>query len=258
MTGICSLALIIVTLPLLIREGIPSNIEYSSFIWIVAGGWLFYYFGKYFNFQALSLGDISLISPMKGLVTVVTVFSSIILLGEYVNFWGFLGIIFTIGGTYFLAVEKGHTTIIEPVRVLFINPGARMFLIALCFYGFTVTFDRMGIHASSIWLWAFLMNLTVFTMSTRDIYKHRKTLRQNIKTQYKALILVIVLHVWIYLSQMYIVSEVIAPYTSAFKSASALFAVALGGWFFQERHLLQRFTGACIILFGIVLISFFG
>ena len=133
-----------------------------------------------------------------------------------------------------------------------------MFLASLCFYGFTVTFDRMGIHASSIWLWAFLMNLTVLTMSTRDIYKHRKTLKQNIKTQYRALILVIVLHVWIYLSQMYIVSEVIAPYTSAFKSASALFAVILGGWFFQERHLLQRFTGACIILFGIVLISFFG
>ena len=45
------------------------------------------------------------------------------------------------------------------------------------------------------------------------------------QTQYRALILLIILHVWIYLSQMYIVSKVIAPYTSAFKSASALFAV---------------------------------
>jgi uncharacterized membrane protein len=65
MTGIASLAIIIVTLPFLIREGIPSHIEYSSFICIVLGGGLFYYFGKYFNFQSLSLGDISLISPMK-------------------------------------------------------------------------------------------------------------------------------------------------------------------------------------------------
>lgn len=65
LTGICSLALIIVTLPFLIREGIPSHIEYTYFIWIVAGGGLFYYFGKYFNFQSLSLGEISLISPMK-------------------------------------------------------------------------------------------------------------------------------------------------------------------------------------------------
>lgn len=258
MTGICSLAIIVVTLPFVILEGIPSHIEYPSFIWIVLGGGLFYYFGKYFNFQSLSLGDISLISPMKWLVTIATVFSSIILLGEYVNIWGFLGIVLTIGGTYFLAVEKWHTTFIEPIRALVTNPGSRMFLIAVCFYGFTVTFDRMGIHASSIWFWAFLMNAIVFIMSIRDLYKHRKTLKKNLKTQYKALILVIILHVWIYLSQMYIVSEVIAPYTSAFKSASALFAVMFGGWFFQEKHLLQRFFWACIILFGIILISFYG
>jgi uncharacterized membrane protein YkgB len=37
MTGICSLALIIVTLPFLIEEGIPDHIE-PSFFWIVAGG----------------------------------------------------------------------------------------------------------------------------------------------------------------------------------------------------------------------------
>ncbi len=102
------------------------------------------------------------------------------------------------------------------------------------------------------------MNSIVFLMSLRDIYVHRKTLRKNMRTQYRALTLLIVLHVWIYLSQMYIVSEVIAPYTSAFKSASALFAVMFGGWFFQEKHLFQRFLWACIILSGIILISFFG
>ncbi len=155
-------------------------------------------------------------------------------------------------------MEKGHTTFIEPIRALYRDPGARMFLIAIVFYGFTVTFDRMGIHASSIWFWSFLMNLIVFLMSIRDIIHHRKTLKKNIHTQYRALILLIVLHIWIYLSQMYIVSEVIAPYTSAFKSASALFAVVLGGWFFREKNLLQRFLGASVILFGIILISFFG
>ncbi len=258
MTGICSLAIIVVTLPFLIREGIPSHIEYSSFIWIVLGGWLFYYFGKYFNFQSLSLGDISLIAPMKWLVTLAAVLSSILLLGEWVNIYGFLGILLTLTGTYYLAVEKSHIRFSDPIRALYADPGARMFLIALCFYWFTVTFDRMGIHASSIWLWAFLMNLTVFLMSIRDIYRHRKTLKKNLKTQYKALLSLVILHIWIYLSQMYIVSEVIAPYTSAFKSASALFAVILGGWFFQEKHLLQRFLWACIILFGIILISFFG
>lgn len=126
-----------------------------------------------------------------------------------------------------LAIEKSHVHPLEPIRALYRDPGVRMFLIAIVFYGFTVTFDRMGIHASSIWFWAFLMNMIVFTMSIRDLYKHRKTLRKDLTTQYKALLLVIIFHIWIYFSQMYIVSEVIAPYTSAFKSASALFTVIL-------------------------------
>ena len=257
MTGICSLALIVVTLPFLIHEGIPNHIE-PGFLWVVAGWWIFYYLGKYFNFQSLALGDISLIAPLKWLVTVATVFSSIFFLGEGINIWGALGIGLTLIGTYSLAVEKSHMTFLSPIRALFRDPGSRMFLIALCFYGFTVTFDRMGIHASSIWLWAFLMNSIVFIMSSRDIYRHRKTLRKNIKKEYKSLVILIVLHVWIYISQMYIVSEIIAPYTSAFKSASALLSIALGGWFFREKNLLQRFTWACIILTGIICISFFG
>ena len=257
MTGIASFVLLLVTGPMLVREGIPDHIE-PSFFWIVLFGWLFYYLGKYFNFQSLALGDISLISPMKGLITLATIFSSILLLDEWVNIYGFLGILLTLAGTYYLAVEKSHIRFSDPIRALYRDPGARMFLIALCFYGFTVTFDRMGIAASSIWLWSFLMNAIVFTMSIRDLYKHRKTLKKNIITQYRALIIVLILHVWIYLSQMYIVSEVIAPYTSAFKSASALFAVILGGWFFSEKHLLQRFLWASIILSGIILISFFG
>jgi drug/metabolite transporter (DMT)-like permease len=55
---------------------------------------------------------------------------------------------------------------------------------------------------------------------------------------------------------MYVVSEIIAPYTTAFKSASSLFAVIIGGWFFQEQNLWRRFFGALIIFSGILSIVF--
>lgn len=122
-----------------------------------------------------------------------------------------------------------------------------MYLVSVLMYGFTVTFDRMGVHASSIWIWTFLMNFIMFIMSSRDVYSERKTIRQDMRKYWKVLFLILSLHVLVYVSQMWIVSQVIAPYTSGFKAASALFAVILGGWFFMEKDLFKRFVAAAII-----------
>jgi hypothetical protein len=45
-------------------DGIPETLG-TDFIWIALAGGMLYYTGKYFNFSALKLGDISLISPLK-------------------------------------------------------------------------------------------------------------------------------------------------------------------------------------------------
>lgn len=257
MTGITSLTLILVSVPFIVRDGIPDHID-SSFLWIVLGGGVFYYFGKFFNFTALSLGDISYIAPMKGLVSIAVIFSSLLLLGEWVSIGGWLGIFLIFAGTYFLALEKTHTHVLAPIQALWTNVGSKMYLVSVLMYGFTVTFDRMGVHGSSIWIWTFLMNLIMFIMSSRDVYSERKTIRQDMRKYWRVLFLILSLHVFIYVSQMWIVSQVIAPYTSGFKAASALFAVMFGGWFFREKNLLKRFIAAAIIFSGVLCIGFLG
>ncbi len=257
MTAITSFVLIVVCVPMVIHDGIPSHIE-PSFLWIVLGGGIFYYFGKFFNFTALSLGDISLIAPMKGLVSISVIFSSLLLLGEGVSLAGGIGIFLIFFGTYLLALEKTHTNPLAPIRALLENPGSRIYLLSVFFYGFTVTFDRMGVQGSSVWIWALAMNGIMFLMSIPDMYRERNTILGHLKHFWKILSLILVLHVSIYLSQMYIVSEVIAPYTSAFKAASALFAVMFGGWFFREKDLMKRFLCAVVIFLGVLCIWFFG
>lgn len=69
--------------------------------------------------------------------------SSFLLLGEGVSFAGGIGIFLIFFGTYFLAIEKTHTHIFAPIQALWKNPGSKIYLIAVFFYGFTVTFDRM-------------------------------------------------------------------------------------------------------------------
>ncbi len=255
MTGITSFTLILVSIPFIVQEGIPSHID-SWFLWVVLGGGIFYYFGKFFNFTALSLGDISYITPMKGLVSIAVIFSSLLLLGEGVTLGGWLGIFLIFLGTYFLALEKTHTHIFAPIRALWTNAGSKMYLISVLMYGFTVTFDRMGVQGSSIWIWTFLMNFIMFVMSSRDLYSERKTIRQDMRKYWKVLFFILSLHVFVYVSQMWIVSQVIAPYTSGFKAASALFAVIFGGWFFKEKDIMKRFIAAMIILIGVICMGF--
>lgn len=92
------------------------------------------------------------------------------------------------------------------------------------------------------------MNLFVGLFSMKGIVRDRKILVSSIRKSYKSFLLLIVLHVIVYVSQMYIVSRIIAPYASSFKTASALFAVVLGGWFFRKSNLIQRFMATVIIL----------
>lgn len=125
MTGIASFVLLLVTGPMLMREWIPEHIE-PSFFWIVLFGGLFYYLGKYFNFQSLALGDISLIAPMKGLITLATIFEypPPRWVGEYL--W-FSRIFLTLAGTYYLAVEKSHIRFSDPIKALYETQGLGCF-----------------------------------------------------------------------------------------------------------------------------------
>lgn len=49
-------------------------------------------------------------------------------------------------------------------------------MISVFFYGFTVTFDRMGVQGSNVWIWTLAMNSIMFVMSVPDMYRERKTL----------------------------------------------------------------------------------
>lgn len=245
-----------ISFPFLIFDGIPQDLS-SDFLWVFLAGWILYYTGKYFNFSALSIGDISLISPMKWLVSVVVVFSSFLLLDELPNFWWGIGILCILIGTYILSTQKWNTNFFEPFLYLWNNPGARLYLFSIIAYGFTTTIDRIGVQWSSVWFWTVLMNISVIFFSLPWIWKSRVTVIRDIISRWKSFSLLLILHVIVYVSQMWIVSQILASYTTAFKTASALFAVMFGGWFFWEKDIWKRLVSAGIIVIWVGFIAFF-
>lgn len=256
LAGLNALFIVIFSLPFLYFEWIPSEFS-PNFIWVLLFWWVFYYFWKYFNFTALSLGDISLISPMKWLVTISVVLTSFLLLWESVSFLWWCWIFLVIIWTYLLAIEKTHTNIFSPVKALWTNKWSRMYLICIFFYWFTVTLDRMWVLWSSIWFWSVCMNLFVLIFCIPDLYKNRKNIFHKLKEVYFSFFAILVLHFIVYISQMYIVSQILAPYTSLFKTSSALFAVLIWWRFFKEKWLVKRFISSIIILMWVSLVLFY-
>lgn len=251
-----SLFTIIFSIPFLISEWLPTQF-WENFIWVLIFGWIFYYFWKFFNFTALSLWDISLISPMKWLVTFSVVLTSILLLWEKVSFFWWIWLFLIVAWTYILAIEKTHTNILSPIKALWKNKWSRIYLICIMFYWFTVTLDRMWVKWSSLWFWTICMNSFVFLFSIPDFIKHKNVIFSSFKKVYLSFFMIVILHFIVYVSQMYIVSQILAPYTSAFKTSSSLFAVILWWWFFKEKWLFKRFIAATIILSWVTIISFF-
>lgn len=188
-----SLFAFFLTLPFLYNEWLPKTFS-PNFIWILVFGWVFYYSWKYFNFKSLSLWDISLISPMKWLVTISTILTSFLLLWEKVSIIWWIWLFLIVAWTYLLAVEKGHKNIFDPIKALWINPWSKMYLICIIFYWFTVTIDRIWVLGSSVWFWTACMNLSVFLFSLPDIIKHRKVFFKNFKKIYISFFFICLLH----------------------------------------------------------------
>ncbi len=253
---ITSLCLVILTLPFLYNDGLPKEFS-PNFLWILLFGGVFYYFWKYFNFTSLSLWDISLISPMKWLVTLSSIATSFLLLWETVSIIWWLWLFLIVAWTYLLAIEKSHTKFLDPIKALWSNPWSKMYLICILFYWFTTTIDRMWTTWSSVWFWSVCMNFTVFIFSIPDILKHKKSFINNFRKIYISFFFIVLLHFVVQTSQYYVVSQILSPYTSAFKTSSALFAVIIGWWFFKEKWLLKRFISAVIVLAWVALVAFY-
>lgn len=254
LAGLVWLFTSIILIPFIINEWIPSFWD-SFFIAFIFWS-IMYFWGKYLNFTALSIWDISYISPLKALVTINVVFTSFIILWEKPNIYWFLWIIIIAIWSYILSIKKEHTNLLDPIKHLFLNKWSRIYLLVTILYGFTVTIDKIWVNSSSPIFWTFCMNFMVFLFSLWKILSNYKFVKIEIKNNFLIFTIIILLHTLIYVSQMVVISNILASYTSAFKTSSSLFAVIIWWKIFNEENLFIKFIATLIMILGVILISF--
>lgn len=244
--GLISFFISLILLPFVIIEWIP---QLSVTFWIAFFIWgLLYFIWKYFFFKSLQQWDISFIAPLKWLVTINVVLSSWLLLWELPNLIGLSGILLIVWWVYLLAIQKHHVWFFDPIRHIFTHRGSRLYLITSLCYGFTVTIDKIGVLETSPIFWVFAMNIFLTGASALHICKNVKASKEIISKNYHVFFWIVVVSTCIVVWQMYIIEQILASYTSAFKASSSLFAVLIWGMFFWEKDLRQKFVAALVIL----------
>ena len=217
-----------------------------------------YFSGKYFNFTALKLGDISYISPLKWLTTVSIILTEFLVFWTLPNTVGIFGILLIFSWAYIVWIKKEKKGILAPVIHIFKDTSSQIYLITVVCYWFTAVLDKVGVGLSNPTFWVCIMNGMVFAFSLRKIYSQKSQLRKIFKLNAPSFLTSSLLNLFTQVSQMYLITMMYVSFVSAFKSASSVLSVILWGYLFREKHLGKRFLWAIFAFIGILLISFFG
>lgn len=250
------LGISLILFPYVLWKWIPS-LDPITF-WAIALNSLLYFSGKYFNFVALKMGDLSYITPLKGIVTLSVILTELIIFWVLPSAFWIIGVFLVFAGVYILNIKEKKSGVFGPVLHLFTDRASQLYLITVVCYSFTSVLDKVIVLDSYPVFWIFLSNLLLFTLSLKKIICVKTQALAQIIDKRVPFFMSMFLNGFTQVSQMYVVSQILVSYTSAFKAASSLLAVLLWGYFLQEKNIAAKLVGAIVIFLGILLITFFG
>jgi drug/metabolite transporter (DMT)-like permease len=207
----------------------------------------------YLYHRAISMSPLSLTVPMLAFSPVFLIFVGWVLLGERTAPLGWLGVSLITLGAYILNLRPG-LGILEPLRALWREPGARLMLAVAALYSVTASLGKMLVLLSSpTFFGAFYMLMVTLILSpialrpgaSGGLREIRPLVAIGIALLYGAMVI------------FHFQAIELAPvaYMIAVKRTSLLFAVLWGGIFFREEVTAYRAAGAVIMVAGVALLS---
>lgn len=204
--------------------------------------------------KAISEGDISTVIPMLSFTPLFLLLTSPILVGEYPAFWGIVGIIFIVLGSYFLNVDLKSRNILAPLKSLIVNKGTRYMLIVAILWSISANYDKVSIMNSSVFQHITFVNIFIFSGITIVILISKKFKIDEIKKDPKDLILMSTFTATTYILHMTALSLAFVAYVVSIKRSSGVISVLFGHFILDEPHLRQRLLGSSLMLTGVFLI----
>ncbi len=207
--------------------------------------------------RAISKGDISLVVPMISFTPLFLLITSPVIVGEFPDIYGLIGIILIVGGSYLININLKTEGIFSPLKSLLKHKGTRYMFIVSFIWSISANFDKLGIESSSVYQYIFFVNLFVFSGVTIFTIAKGKLNFSSIKLERKNLFFLSLMTVLTYFFHMTALSLTLVAYVVALKRTAGMITVLFGFFFLKEVNLRSRLLGSIIMFIGILFIVIF-
>ena len=207
--------------------------------------------------KAIKLADLSLVIPLSTFTPLFLLITSPLIVGEFPNIFGLIGISLIVFGSYILNIKEKKNGLFAPFKALVSNKGAQLMLLVAFIWSITSNFDKIGLQNSSPIFYGIAINIFITIGITPFVlFKSKKNIKQ-IPKNLKSLIPVGVFHGLMIIFHMIAISMTLVAYLISIKRTSAIISVLFGVIIFKEKGLKERILGAIIMIFGVLLITLF-
>jgi uncharacterized membrane protein len=238
--------------PLLLFTGFP---EVDSQFWIAAvaiGLCNTLSFNLYM--KAIMSSDLSMTVPMIAFTPLFLLVTSPIIVGEFPDAMGLIGVLLIVLGSYVLNIGERHNGFAAPYKALLRQQGPRLMLGVAFIWSIAANIDKVGVLHSSPLAWILVADtVTALFMTPLVLWQVGKV--SEVGRGFRYLIVIGLLSTLVSLSQMTAITMTLVAYVIAVKRTSVIMSVLSGALIFKEQGLRERLLGVVIMIAGVVFIT---
>ena len=205
--------------------------------------------------KAIKLSDLSLTLPLVALTPLFMLVTSPLIVGEYPNFFDYIGILLIVAGSYLLNIKEKSKGYLAPFKALLDEPGPKLMLIVAFLWSIASNCDKIGVTNSYPIFWVFSLFGTMSVLLLPVLLHKTPNLGRQILKQLPMLAAMGFINATGVIFQMQALTLTFVVRVIALKRTSVLMGVLFGHFIFKEKDIQQRLLGAGIMILGVLFIS---
>ena len=205
--------------------------------------------------KAIRLSPLSLTIPFLALSPVFIIVTAFLLLGEFPDRSGLLGIMLITLGGYLLNIRATREGFLGPIKAIKKERGSVLMIIVALIYSLTSTMGKIAVqHSSPIFFGFFYPFLLTLILS---VILGWKGLLSQVASRPKTFFIIGIFTAVMIASHFTAVSLTDVAYMISVKRTSLIFSVIYGRLLFGEKNTGERLIGSILMLAGVVSITLF-
>ncbi len=208
--------------------------------------------------NGIQKNELSKSLPLLVFTPAVVAVMAYFILGEAIGFWGVVGMVILLSGTYLLQLDRGKK-LLSPF--LFLNENKALWYIvgAIVLFSVTSILDKTLLKSykmnPNIFLplqqLFFTINFLLILIIKGNSFSH---LQQHVSENWKIILIIAIVAIVYRYTQILAVKSGYVAYVLSIKRTSVFFATIIGGSYFKEHSVLKRSIAVATMVAGIIII----